>query len=187
MSHFEFVTVMISVILALALGQLLNVVSVLAKERRRVIPFVPHTLWLISLALIIINHWWGQWDFRGIDWNYAYFVYALLAPTLLFFAVALLNPGRASGNEINLPQQFFEIRPLFMKIILALGFVVWFDGAILSNQEAFNLIGFVHVPIIAAALLGLFSERLIVHIVAPSITGTILLIVMIYRFLVVPT
>jgi hypothetical protein len=44
MSLFEFVTVMVSMILALTLGQLLMSASSLAKERRNVIPFAPYTL-----------------------------------------------------------------------------------------------------------------------------------------------
>ena len=57
MSLFEFVSVIIAVILALSLGQLLLGVSALVKARRQVQGFLPHTLWLGAVFLGILAHW----------------------------------------------------------------------------------------------------------------------------------
>jgi hypothetical protein len=45
MSLFEFVTVMISMILALTLGQLLSGAAFLLRSSRQVRWYAPHTLW----------------------------------------------------------------------------------------------------------------------------------------------
>ena len=71
MSLFEFVSVIIAVILALSLGQLLVGVSALVKSRRQVQSFLPHTLWLGAVFLGILAHWWAQWDFRDLEWTAA--------------------------------------------------------------------------------------------------------------------
>ena len=70
MSLFEFVSVIIAVVLALCAGQLLLGVSALIKARLRVRAFVPHTIWIGLLFLLVLQHWWAQWDFRGVDWTY---------------------------------------------------------------------------------------------------------------------
>ncbi len=67
MSLFEFVTVMISMILALCLGQLLRSASYLAKTDREVVAYRPYALWFISIVLAVVNHWWSLWDLRDID------------------------------------------------------------------------------------------------------------------------
>jgi amino acid transporter len=112
MSLFEYVTVMISMILALALGQLLMSAASLAKHRKHLIPFVPYILWFGCLFLTLINHWWSIWDLRAIEWNYAAFLYILIAPTLMFFAVGLLAVKNVGDSEINLETEFEQVRPL---------------------------------------------------------------------------
>jgi hypothetical protein len=78
MSLFEFVTVMISMILALCLGQILRSTSLLAKTEKSVVPYLPYTLWSVVLLLSVINHWWSLWDLQSLEWNYASFLYTRL-------------------------------------------------------------------------------------------------------------
>jgi hypothetical protein len=146
MSLFEYVTVMISMVLALSLGQLLMGLSTLAKEKRRVVPYFPHTLWSICLLLIIVNHWWAQWDLQVINWSYGSFLYCLTGPTLLFFAVGLFVPDHGGDKAINLKDQYLDIRALFMKTMLGM----------FSNKPVVDTI----VPSVAtAALLTLMAVR----------------------------
>jgi len=74
MSLFEFVTVMISMVLALALSQMLRSASYLAKTDREIVTYRPYGLWFIAIVLAVVNHWWSLWDLRNIDWNYASYV-----------------------------------------------------------------------------------------------------------------
>ena len=92
MSLFEFVSVIIAVVLALGLGQLLVGVSALLKARRRVHGYAPHAIWLANLFVLILIHWWAQWDLRDVEWTYPTFLYVVLGPTLLFLSVSLLMP-----------------------------------------------------------------------------------------------
>ena len=82
MSMFEFVTVMISMILALCLGHLMRGASSLAKADREVIHHLPLVLWSIVVLLSVINHWWTLWDLRDVDWSYGSVSYThLTLPT----------------------------------------------------------------------------------------------------------
>ena len=93
MSLFEFVTVMVSMILALCLGHLLRGVTFLAKTDRPVEYYLPHTLWSIEILLAVVNHWWSLWDLRDVNWSYASFLYILVAPILVSLATGLLAPS----------------------------------------------------------------------------------------------
>lgn len=182
MSLFEYVTVMISMILALALGQLLMSAASLAKHRKHLIPFVPYILWFGCLFLTLINHWWSIWDLRAIEWNYAAFLYILIAPTLMFFAVGLLAVKNVGDGEINLETEFEQVRPLFLAILFAYVLVMWFDGPLLAGQEPLGAVGILHAPMLAVYATGILSSNKRVQIAVPILITVALSVVMVVRF-----
>jgi hypothetical protein len=158
MSLFEFVSVIPAVVLALCLGQLLLGVSALVKARRRVSGFLPHTIWMGILFLLILQHWWAQWDFREVDWTYPAFLYVVLGPTLLLLAVSLLIPETSNDGLIDLRNHFQHVRRLFMAVMFAFVLVTWFDGALIQGQSAFGPIGWLHLGWLGVLLVGLSTE-----------------------------
>jgi len=175
MSLFEFVSVIIAVVLALCLGQLLLGVSGLVKARIRVGVFLPHTIWIGLLFLLVLQHWWAQWDFRGVDWTYPSFLYAVLGPTLLFLAVSLLIPETSGDAPIDLRGHFMGVRRLFMLVMLAFVLVTWFDGLLIQGQSALGQIGWLHLGWVGVALVGLLTENSRANLVA-ALAGVALLV-----------
>ncbi len=174
MSLFEFVTVIISMVLALALGHLLLGVAGLAKNQDRVTGYLAHSMWLVGLFLLVLGHWWSQWDFRGLEWTYPSFFYVTLGPTLLFFAVALLVPVRAGEGPGDMKVYFLSVRPLFMTVMLAYSFVTWFDGPILQGQPILGPLGIIHIVFTGGLLVGLSSANARVqNIVALAMAGLV--------------
>lgn len=98
MSLFEFVTVMVSMILALCMSQLLRNASFLAKTDREIKHYLPCTLWLGVILITVINHWWSLWDLRSVNWSYASFLYILVAPILITFGTGLLVLPLTNGH-----------------------------------------------------------------------------------------
>lgn len=96
MTLFEFIMGMISVILALAVAQLFSGVAMLVQSHGRVKAFLPHSIWIVSLFLLIFLHWWSLWTFRDLSWNFGMFFFSLLGPSLMFFACTLINPRNQS-------------------------------------------------------------------------------------------
>jgi len=182
MSLFEFVTVMISMILALCLGQILRSASYLAKTEREVVFYRPYALWLVSIMLAVVNHWWSLWDLRSIDWNFASFIYMLVAPTLVTFAVGLLAPGRTTPGPIDLEKHFSRIRGLFSKTLVGYTLVMWFDGPLFAGQAPFGIVGLLHLPIIAAFLVPSFTNGARTNSLAASVVIVAMLTVMTARY-----
>ena len=70
MTHFEFITVAVSIILGLGVIQILsNLDRVLAQPRR----YWLHSAWVFMLFWLLIQNWWAFWDLKDIDWNLGYF------------------------------------------------------------------------------------------------------------------
>jgi hypothetical protein len=182
MSLFEFVTVMISMILALSLGRMLRSASYLAKTDRDVITYRPHTFWFVATLLAVINHWWSLWDLHGIQWNYASFLYALVAPVLIAFAAGLITPDRSVSGAIDIPAHFARIRKLFSKVFVGYVFFMWFDGPLLAGQDVLGVIGILHVPMIAAAAVPWISGDDRVNLGAALVVLAIVAVVIVVRF-----
>jgi len=183
MSLFEFATVMVSMILALTVGQLLMSASFLAKNRHRVIPYAPYIIWLTCLFLTLINHWWSLWDLRDIEWTYGAFLYTLLGPTIVFFGVGLLAQERSSESKIDLRAQFEGVRPLFLTLQMAYVTVLWFDGPLFTDQDPLGVVGAMHIPILGAYLIALFIHRRGAQLAAPILVLALLVLIMISRAL----
>lgn len=183
MSLFEFVTVMISMILALSLGQLLSGVSFLLKTERNIHRYLPHSLWLACIGVTVINHWWSLWDFRDLPWDYATFIYILIAPTLVSLAVGLIAPDQSGSGPIDLQMQFTRIRKTFASVFSVYVLAMWFDGPLLAGQDPLGPIGVLHVPILAASLIPFFSVGRRANIFAPCVVLAMLVLVMVKRFL----
>jgi hypothetical protein len=182
MSLFEFVTVMVSMILALCLGHLLRSASFLAKTDREIKHYLPFTLWSVVILQAVVNHWWSLWDLRSVDWSYASFVYILAAPVLVSFATGLMSPSQSKSGPIDLRAQFARIRKLFSAVFVVYALFMWFDGPLFTEQAVFGPVGMMHIPIIAATVVPGVSGNDRANAVAASTVITVLLVVMVVRY-----
>lgn len=182
MSIFEFVTVMVSMILALCLGHLLRSASYLAKTDREITYYLPYVLWSLVLFLSVINHWWSLWDLRDVNWDYGAFLYILVAPILITFATGLLSPTRSNTRAIDLQAHYSRTRRVFSAVLAAYAGVMWFDGPLFAGQAVFGTVGLLHVPVIAADLVPAVSGSRRANAIAASIVIAILLSIMIVRY-----
>ena len=182
MTLFEFVTVMVSMILALCLGHLLRSASFFAKTDRKIKWCLPYVLWSLVLFLTVINHWWSLWDLRDIEWNYGSFIYILAAPILITFATGLLAPTRSNSGPIDLQAHYSRTRRTFSVVLATYASVMWFDGPLFTEQAVFGIVGTLHIPIIVADLVPSVSANHRANAIAASTVITMLVIIMVVRY-----
>lgn len=181
MSLFEYVTVMVSMILALCLGHILRSVSFLAKSDQEVSYYLPHTVWSALLFISVVNHWWSLWDLRDVDWSYASFLYVLVAPILISFATGLLSPNR-TGQPVNFEALYLRVRLSFFSTMIGYGLFMWFDGPLFAQQELFGRVGALTVPILTVTVIPLFTTNRLVNAACGSVAVAMLLLIMAARY-----
>lgn len=181
MTLFEFITVMVSMILALSLGHLLEGISYLIRVRGRVRWNLPYVLWLGTLVPSLVNHWWSLWDLRELTWNYASFLYILIAPIMLSFAASFLAVDRPERGPIDLSAHFSRISSPFLMAMFVHVLAMWFDGPMFAGQRVFGFIGLLHIPMLGGYALALLSKRRLAEILAPCITLGMLVTIMVIR------
>lgn len=136
MSPFDYVAVIISVVIGLGLSHLLTGLVKLVKGRRLVRFYWIHLVWV---ALSFMGHvflWWTLWNLRRFqNWDFFTFLLLLLEPVLLFVSVAFLIPEPRPGEEIDLREYFYENRAAFFGVnaVFTLLMIV-INGLLLSGR-----------------------------------------------------
>ena len=74
MDAFSYLSVLLSVILGLAIQQVLQGYRALALNRKRVTLYWPSLAWSAMVLLMVAQHWWASFDLTGrTDWSFADF------------------------------------------------------------------------------------------------------------------
>ena len=118
MSLFEYVSVMVSVILALGIAQILTAVGAHLTRRDRSRAYWLHSVWLVVLALYHIQVWWVLWDLRSRPPDtIAGFLFTLLIPAIAYLLTYVLVNGRF---PMNAEDHFFRVKRPFFALLLGL-------------------------------------------------------------------
>jgi hypothetical protein len=121
MNAFEYLSVLISIILALGMTRVLAGVGDMlqARSHRRI--YWVHVIWIINLFLYLVIAWWIFYRWRNQQpWTFFLFVFVLISPTLLYLASLLLFPRESDVDRaIDYKTHFYANRGAFF-ILFAL-------------------------------------------------------------------
>src|SRR5262245_60387556 len=131
MDGFNYLSVMVSIILGLGLTQLFAGIGNLVQVRRRVRLYWLHTLWVLLLIVLHLHMWWSFWALRGVaEWTYAVFVYVVIGPAALVIASHIIIPEMLEGR-IDAERYYFDTSPLFFGILtIAAAWAMFFEPII---------------------------------------------------------
>jgi len=119
---FEYLSVLVSIIVGLGLSSLLTGAARLIQLRRRVRGYAPTYLWLVILLLVQIQIWWSAYgDRNDTDWNFFGFFSFLLMPILAVLLSYILVPDLEGETlELDLRTSFMENRVWFHGLLATL-------------------------------------------------------------------
>jgi hypothetical protein len=113
---FEYVTVLISIVLGLGITQILTGIADLVHQSKRVKIYWPHLLWVLVILVLHVQDWWVTFDLRAYGpWTLPTFLFAMTYPITLFILARLLFPFGIQEGPINLKEFYQEnYRKIFM-------------------------------------------------------------------------
>jgi hypothetical protein len=122
MDAFSHLSVLLSIIVGLAIAQLLQGLGQLMQGRQRVRWYWPAAVWMATLLLIYVQSWWAMFGLRNVQvWTFGAFAVVLLQTVLEYLLAALLTPTSFGSSEVDLRSHFFEQqRPFFAVLVLVL-------------------------------------------------------------------
>jgi hypothetical protein len=103
MDAFSYLSVLLSVIIGLGIGQLLTSFGRLIRHRDAVHYYWPPLLWAGVLLLIFIQSWWAMFVLRHYtDWTFLAFTIVLLQTIALYMMAAVVLPETVEEAGVDL-------------------------------------------------------------------------------------
>jgi len=145
MTLFEYMSVAISLIVALTFAEALRGMRSALNPQRR---YGPHLAWLLIKLSNPINFWWRLWVLRDFPhyWNWGTYLLALIIPGLIYMQVMSLlgdNPNTVSDWRKHFYEQmrwFFGLNALSSTAAVILLLTTYMNTSV--QADPFSLIGY---------------------------------------------
>jgi len=160
MDAFSYLSVLLSIILGLAITQILKGFRGLALSRGRVVAYWPSLGWAALLLLINVQSWWAMFGMREIrTWTFAMFAIVLLQTIAMYMLAALVLPDFFSERTVDLREHYFAHRRLFFGLFVATLLISLAKDIVLSGQMTNNVNLAFHLCFIALSAVGAISAK----------------------------
>ena len=115
MSPFEFVCAFYSVVLGIAVAQLMTSVGRLLEVRDQVRTYWVQSLWVVIVLMVDVNSWWAMWELRSAkSWSFISFSLLVGLVASIYLVTVLLFPRvPESGGQIDLDAHYYKNRRVF--------------------------------------------------------------------------
>jgi hypothetical protein len=108
MDEFSYLSVLLSIILGLAVTEILTGYRGLLQARQRVRLYWPSLLWSFVLLVIYAQTWWAMFGLRSYhNWNFAGFAVVLFHMIFLYMLAGLVLPEISPRETIDLRANYF--------------------------------------------------------------------------------
>lgn len=164
MDAFNYLSVLLSIIIGLGLTQVLAACGRLIRARMHVTWYWPALLWAAILIVIDVQVWWTMFGLRARrDWTFIAFFVVLLQTVTLYMMSAVLLPEQVDERGVDLRAHYHQQAPWFFGFFATTLAVSFAKEIILQGHvlEPVNLA--FHALLFAVSLVGMFSRREAVH------------------------
>jgi hypothetical protein len=121
MDEFNYLSVLLSVILGLAVTQILKGFRGLLLSRARIQVYWPVIGWAVLVLLICFQNWWSMFGMRNRhDWSFEQFAIVLLQTILIYMLAGLVFPDFFGEAIVDLKESFYAHRRWFFSLGLAM-------------------------------------------------------------------
>jgi hypothetical protein len=155
MSAFEYLSVLISIILALGMTRVLAGVGEMLEARSHRRLYWVHIIWTLNVFIYLVIAWWVFYRWRNEQtWTFFLFVFVLISPTILYLASLLLFPREGGVDEsIDYKTHFYANHRAFF-IIFALYAPVDLVDTLLKGIPHFFELGSLYIISLVLFLVG---------------------------------
>lgn len=138
MDAFSYLSVLLSIILGLAITQILLGYRGLLLARGRVSFYWPALLWSALLLVVAAQTWWSSFGLaRHRDWTFLQFSVVLLQMGLLYMMAGLVLPDIPADEPVDLRAHYYrERRPFYLTFLLLLAVSVSKDFVLEGHLPA---------------------------------------------------
>ncbi|MBV9673153.1 MAG: hypothetical protein JO076_10065 [Verrucomicrobia bacterium] len=120
MDAFTYITVLLSIVLGLAITQVLLGFRGLILTRAKVKLYTPTLIWAVIALLVPIQAWWADFTMRQHpNWTFLALLVILLQAISIYMVAALVLPDISGEKFVDLREHFYAHRSWFFGAQLA--------------------------------------------------------------------
>jgi len=162
MGLFEFLMVLISVVIGLGVTEVLTGVANLLRVRETVRFYWIHGVFQFGIFFALLQQWWESWDLSGVDTVSFYAAVFLLLPSIVLFLIAhLLFPHPAANADLE--EYYYRQAPLLWSLVILGTIEGTFVLPLFSGEEIFHPTNLSGMPMIVICAGLVWSKRRRVH------------------------
>ena len=180
MEMFEYIIVLISIVIGLALTHLMKGIAGLIQHPDRARMWWVHLVWVAYMFVNAIFWWWYEFRLQRIEtWTFSLYAFVIFYAFYIYLICALLFPRDLEGYD-GYQDYFLSRRKWFFGLLAGWGAVDLIDTAIKNTAETNYLASLgteylvSQVALTLGAIVGLVSRR-------PWVHATIAILFLIYQ------
>jgi len=153
-STFEFVSVLMSIVVGIGITRILSDLASIAEHRAQVTFDGLTLLWAMNVLGYQLIYWWvvvNNWRTRE-TWAFLGFAALFLYGVALYFCAALILP-RATAEKLDLKKRFEDIRLPFFFLWLVVAFSELLDSLSKGLDYVFESLGWPYILMVVATFL----------------------------------
>lgn len=151
-SPFEYVSILISIILGLGITQILSSFSDLLYHYKKVKFYWPHTVWIGFVLFLHIQDWFITYQLKSkMIWNLPELLFILLYPILLYIAAKILIPSNDDEEKFDMKAYYFSH---FCIIFILIGCTIFLS--VIFNMFFLKMVILQQIPLILFFVVTIF-------------------------------
>jgi hypothetical protein len=170
MNAFDYLSVLISIVLGLGITQVLAGFAGIVRARKRIHMYWPVPVQMGAVFLIAVVVWWSMFGLREVRvWTFATFLMVMGQAVAVYLMAAFITPEIATAEDLNLRELYFrEARWFFASSLALLAFSVAKNLMLSGHMRSSDLVG--HGAFAGISLAGLIGSGDRVHKVLAPLT-----------------
>ena len=173
MDAFSYLSVLLSIILGLAITQVLQGLRGLMHARARLRLYAPTMIWALALLVVFVQSWWSEFGLRNHEnWTFVGFSVVVAHSICLYMLAALMLPDvHADDENVDLRAHYYDTHRWFFAFVVLAALAgtakdIALDGRLPEWRNLTFQLGFAATAAIAALTRAEWYHRLLAPVAA---------------------
>lgn len=181
MGLFEFLMVLVSVVIGLGVTEILTGWAKLLKIRGSVEFYGVHIIAQLSVFFALLQQWWELWTMSSMGEVTFISVLVILSPSVFLFLIAnLLLPDNMEKTHLKLRAYYYKQAPLVWSLALVAVMIGTFIPPFIFGYPVFHLANMSGIPVMIICIILAISDK---HKLHSSLMPVILILILLDIFL----